>query len=61
MAITAYNDFKLSLVDIRAAFLQAKVLDRDIYVKPLEDQRKPGRIWKLKKPLYGLDDASRKF
>ena len=28
---------------------------------PPADIRKPGVIWKLKKPLYGLDDASRKF
>ena len=25
------------------------------------DIRKPGIIWRLKKPLYGLDDASQKF
>merc|ERR1712089_42151 len=25
------------------------------------DQEKEGKIWKLLKPLYGLDDASRKF
>ena len=28
---------------------------------PPPDINKPGMIWKLKKPLYGLDDASRKF
>ena len=30
-------------------------------MKPPPDIRKEGVIWKLKKPLYGLDDASRKF
>ena len=25
------------------------------------DLRKEGIVWKLKKPLYGLDDASRKY
>ena len=28
---------------------------------PPPDIRKPGVIWRLKKPLYGLDNASRKF
>ena len=61
MAVAANQDFSLASVDIRAAFLQAKVLDRDVYVKPPKDVAKTGILWKLKKPLYGLDDASRKF
>ena len=61
MAILANNDFKLASVDIRAAFLQSSTLDRDVYMLPPADIRKPGVIWKLKKPLYGLDYASRKF
>ena len=28
---------------------------------PPPDIKKPGIIWRLKKPLYSLDDASRKF
>merc|ERR1711895_260102 len=37
------------------------MLDREVFMKPPEDIRKEGKIWKLLKPLYGLDDASRKF
>ena len=48
-------------MDIRAVFLQSKILDRDVFVNPSSDIKKQGIIWKLKKPLYGLDDASRKF
>ena len=48
-------------MDIRAAFLQAKTLDREVFVRPPKDIEKEGVIWKLLKPLYGLDDASRKF
>jgi len=43
------------------AFLQAKQLDRDVFFKPLKVIKKEGIIWKLKKPLYGLKYASRKF
>ena len=28
---------------------------------PPKDVQKEGMLWKLKKPLYGLNDASRKF
>ena len=61
MALSANYNFKIVSVDIRAAFLQAKTLDREVYVRPPKDQEKEGVIWKLLKPLYGLDDASRKF
>merc|ERR1712002_1035871 len=61
MALSANFNFKIVSIDIRAAFLQAKTLDREVYVKPPKDQEKEGIIWKLLKPLYGLDDASRKF
>ena len=63
MAIGSNNNFKLALLDITASFLPSKSLDRDVFVKPPEDIRegKPYIIWKLKKPLYRLDNTSRKF
>ena len=32
MAIAANSDFKLASVDIRAAFLQSRTLDRDVFM-----------------------------
>ena len=61
LALAANEGFQLASVDIRAAFLQAKTLDRNVFVRPPKDIAKDGIIWRLKKPLYGLDDASRKF
>ena len=61
MAVVANENFKLASVDIRAAFLQSRSIDRNVFMFPPPDIRKPGIIWRLKKPLYGLDDASRKF
>ena len=58
MAIAVNNNFRLTSVYIRAAFLQSKVLDRDVFAKQI---RNSGLIWRLEKPLYGLDDASHKF
>ena len=51
MAISTNIGFKLASVDIRAAFLQSKVLDRNVYIEPPSDVKKPGILWKLKKPL----------
>ena len=59
--VAANEDFELRKIDIRAAFLQAKQLEREVFLKPPKDIKKEKIIWKLKKPLYGLNDASRKF
>ena len=61
LAMAANQGFHLQSIDIRAAFLQSRSLDRDVFVEPPKDLKKDGILWKLKKPLYGLDDASRKF
>ena len=61
MAITANGSFNLASLDIRSALLQLKVLDRDVFVRPPDYIKKPRMIWRLKKPLYGLDDTSQKF
>ena len=60
-AVAANQDFKLVSVDIRAAFLQSKELTRDVFVMPPKDINVSGKLWKLRKPLYGLNDASRRF
>ena len=63
LAMAANQGVALMSMDMRAAFLQANNLDREVYVQPPADIHKenPKLLWKLVKPLYGLDDASRKF
>ena len=51
MAIALNDSFKLALIDIRAALLPAKSLERYIFFKPTEDQRKSRKLWKLKRLL----------
>ena len=60
-AVASNEDFKVLSVDIRAAFLQSKELKREVFVVPPKDLAETGVLWKLKKPLYGLNDASRRF
>ena len=59
--VAANEDFTLRSIDIRAAFLQARGLDREVFLEPPKDVKSEGKIWLLKKPLYGLNNTSRKF
>ena len=60
-AVAANQYFRLRNMDIRAAFLQARELDRVVFLIPPKNIRKERYVWKLKKPLYELFYASRKF
>jgi hypothetical protein len=53
-AVTANEDFEIESIDIRAAFLQSRVLKRDVFLEPPKDIKKEGVILKLKKPYVGL-------
>ena len=62
LAVAALQNIdKVRSLDIAAAFLQADVLKRDIFVEPPKDIKEEGVVWKLRKPLYGLNDAGRRF
>ena len=60
-AVCANNNWVCETMDIKAAFLQGKEIERDIYVKPPAEAKKEGIIWKLNKVAYGLCDASRQW
>ena len=59
-AIVQENLEEFVSIDIRAAFLNGKI-EREVYVRPPKDLRKPGKLWRLNKLLYGINDASRGF
>jgi len=59
MAVAANQGWTPRSIDISAAFLQGKEIERDVYVLPPPEYKKPGIVWKLKKGLYGLREASR--
>ena len=62
LAITSTCKYKINSIDIKAAFLQGKDIDRVIFIQPpkecLSDK---AMVWKLKKCVYGLVDASRNW
>ena len=47
VALAANQNFKVVSMDIKAAFLQAKKLDNEVFVRPPNDIKKEGKIWKL--------------
>ena len=59
----ASEKFIVKTIDFSNAFVQGRSLDRLVLMKPPADVRrqKPGIIWKLRKCLYGLKDASRRW
>ena len=59
LALAANQGFEIRAVDISAAFLQGRELDREVYVRPPPEFKKPGVVWKLLKGLYGLKEAAR--
>ena len=48
-------------IDIRTLFVHAKGLDKEVYLEPPKYVKHEPMIWRLRKPLYGLNDVSRKF
>ena len=60
-AVAKNEGLNLRSIDVRASFLLAKGLDRDIYLESFKAVKPEGKVWRLIKPLYGLKDARRKF
>ena len=60
-AITLNYKWKCETVDVKAAFLQGKSTERDVFVMQPFEAKEDGVIWKLEKVVYGLDDASRNW
>ncbi|KAG1673036.1 DNA polymerase epsilon subunit 2 [Nymphon striatum] len=61
LALASTLSWNCRTIDIKAAFLQGKPIERDVYLKPPDEAAVPGKLWKLKKCVYGLCDASRNW
>ena len=55
----ASNDWQLNSIDIKAAFLQGNPIERDLFLQPPREAKCDGMVWRLRKVVYGLSDASR--
>ena len=61
LSIAASKGWTIKSTDIKSAFLQSDEIDRVVYIKPPVEAASPGKVWRLKKGLYGLNDAARQF
>lgn len=62
MSTLAANErWKCKTIDIKAAFLQGRQLDRGIFVMPPIEVKEDGMIWKLNKAAFELGDTSRNW
>ena len=60
LALIAQKKWKLNAIDIKTSFLQGDKINREIYVTP-PNEANTTNVWQLKKCIYGLEDASRKW
>ena len=62
LSVASTQGYKVHSIDIKAAFLQGKNIDRDIFVQPPKESGLDNSVaWKLNKCVYGLVDASRNW
>ena len=59
LCIAAKMNWLLECTDIKSAFLQGKELTREVFVQPPKEAQVRNKLWRLKKGMYGLQDASR--
>lgn len=60
LVIIASKGWILHSLDVKAAFLQGTAIERAVFLKPPQEAAAAvGRVWKLKKCVYGLNDAAR--
>ena len=60
IACATHLGYRLYHIDITTAFLSANIDNPHIYVRPPKGLEEPdGRLWKLKKVLYGLKQSPR--
>ena len=57
LTIAASKCQTVNAIDIKAAFLLRRPIDRKVFLKPPKEAGANGKLWLLKKAVYGLIDA----
>jgi hypothetical protein len=59
LSVAASLKWRVRTMDVSAAFLQGRRIDRIVHVELPKELKKVGRVWRLRKGLYGLREVSR--
>ena len=55
------QSWSLNSINIKSAFLEDKEINRQVYLKPPKDFAQEGKVWLLKKTVYGLLGKSKSW
>ena len=58
LTIMLRKEWTCNTIDIKSAFLQGHKIEREVYLQP-PPELFSGKVWKLRKTVYGLRDAAR--
>ena len=58
ITLIATEKWEIKSIDVKTAFLQGKEIQRNVYLRPPVEAN-TRKVWKLRKCVYGLADASR--
>lgn len=61
LSVAANEGWSLTNLDVTNAFLQGEPIKRELFAEPPVEVKRPGIIWKIKRPAYGLYDAGRNW
>ena len=61
LAIAASKEWRIKSGDVKNAYLQGTMLEREVYMEPPAERNRCGKIWRLKKAVYGMNDAGRRW
>jgi hypothetical protein len=61
LTIAVAKNWVIKSMDIKSAFLQGMSLNRNVYLVPPKEANAGEKVWKLRRCLYGLNDAARQF
>lgn len=57
LVILSWKNWIPNAIDVQAAFLQGKTIDRNVFLKPPPEFREAHKLWHLKKCVYGLSSV----